>query len=233
MGPSLFTKTSSPIQLPESSSNGCKEYLIDTPARFDPPRLARYVRVEAYNDLKISVNDITIWGAHTPSVGRCPNDCSGHGSCGTGTSKPACSCSGGHTGSDCSVAPCLGGCGAHGSCMDGICECEQGVYGSACGHDAPCPNKCWGHGACERGRCVASSGYGGLDSRYMYLNTTSLVVETGPVGQQLLVAASSAHTSNAVPLLDLSVRPGRAAATATATAPTAPVSSRRLPFWHD
>lgn len=56
---SSFSKTSAPIQLPELETVGCKEYLIDTPAAFSPPRLARFVRLEAYNDWKISINDIT------------------------------------------------------------------------------------------------------------------------------------------------------------------------------
>ena len=98
----------------------------------------------------------------------CPYACSGHGYCVGGRE---CVCDDGFGGVACeAVDPqCAANCSAMGRCSHGVCQCESGVYGAACGQlRAPgaadptaCPFHCTGHGSCVLGTCVCDEGYAG------------------------------------------------------------------------
>lgn len=100
----------------------------------------------------------------------CPNQCSGHGTCGV---DEVCTCypgwgTGGNAGGDCSERFCphelawvdnprrdgdrhrYAECSNKGTCNreDGQCTCFDGYEGKGCGRQS-CPNDCSGHGTCE------------------------------------------------------------------------------------
>lgn len=101
-----------------------------------------------------------------------PNLCSGHGSCESSadgsTSARQCSCNAGWTGADCSLMTCpLGAawsdkargtddahapaeCSNRGACdrASGVCACDPGFEGQACGRRV-CPSNCENHGRCQ------------------------------------------------------------------------------------
>ena len=99
-----------------------------------------------------------------PVMSKCPNKCSGHGTCGAGDK---CTCYTGWTLQDCSGQACQSGtawvdkataantahaeaeCSNRGSCdyATGLCDCSDGFEGSAC-EKSKCPNACSGHGVC-------------------------------------------------------------------------------------
>ena len=99
------------------------------------------------------------------AVAKCPNECSGKGTCGE---NDLCSCFAGYTGLDCSGRKCLYGkawgdapsgneyahdyteCSGQGECdrKTGECKCNDGFTGDGCRYSA-CPNDCSGHGKCE------------------------------------------------------------------------------------
>lgn len=101
----------------------------------------------------------------TMGLARCPNDCSGKGSCGE---HDLCSCYPGYQALDCSERTCLSGrawgdvadgndqahdyteCSSNGVCdrKTGECTCNDGFTGDACRYTS-CPNGCSGHGTCE------------------------------------------------------------------------------------
>jgi len=98
---------------------------------------------------------------------RCPNGCSGHGTCGK---QNVCSCFNGWTGgaADCSARTCPSGlawadkayssdkahqeieCSNAGICdrASGTCKCVAGFTGNACQRSL-CPNGCSGRGTCS------------------------------------------------------------------------------------
>jgi hypothetical protein len=55
----------------------------------------------------------------------CPNECSGHGTCG----KLGCQCDAGYAGADCSTLTCKNNCTHQGDCIDGLCACYAGFAG--------------------------------------------------------------------------------------------------------
>ncbi|CAM9423706.1 unnamed protein product [Ectocarpus sp. 12 AP-2014] len=101
-----------------------------------------------------------------------PNLCSGHGSCESSkdgsTSARQCSCNTGWTGADCSLMLCPLGpawsdkakgtddahapaeCSNRGYCdrLEGVCVCDTGFEGQACGRRT-CPKNCMNHGRCQ------------------------------------------------------------------------------------
>jgi len=111
---------------------------------------------------------------------KCPNECSGKGTCGE---NDLCTCYAGYTGLDCSGRKCLYGkawgdapfadgyahdyveCSGQGECdrKTGECKCNDGFTGDGCRY-ATCPNDCNGHGTCEfitelaEGTATASAG---------------------------------------------------------------------------
>ena len=93
-------------------------------------------------------------------------DCGAHGTCSAGN----CFCSGGYTGTTCSVAPapvdpCASvSCGAHGTCRAGNCMCSGGYAGSTCAVAPPDPCasvSCGVNGMCDAGTCTCTNGYTG------------------------------------------------------------------------
>jgi len=107
----------------------------------------------------------TVTATATLVAARCPNDCSGKGSCGN---HDLCVCYPGYQALDCSERVCLFGrswgdiadgndqahdyseCSSNGLCdrKTGECTCNDGFTGDACRY-AACPNDCNGHGTCE------------------------------------------------------------------------------------
>ena len=100
----------------------------------------------------------------TAVLARCPNDCSGHGSC---SSHDKCQCWANWDGADCSLRKCAYGnawatfehdtdphyyaeCSNKGLCdrTSGLCKCFEGYTGRACERSV-CPNDCSGHGKCR------------------------------------------------------------------------------------
>ena len=100
---------------------------------------------------------------------QCPNQCSGHGSCGAGN---ACTCDAQYAfAADCSLMSCPKGtawadkasaantghsqqeCSNQGLCVraTGACACNPGFTGRACSRML-CPNMCSGHGVCQTTR---------------------------------------------------------------------------------
>jgi len=113
--------------------------------------------------------------AHSELSTVCDSGCSGHGTCGGGSS---CMCDSPWAGHDCSFflnaayrdaslveteasqSTCLGGCSERGRCIGGTCLCQRGYFGPACA-DAQCPNNCFSHGACSQGTCLCDSNWVG------------------------------------------------------------------------
>ena len=93
-------------------------------------------------------------------VDECPNDCSGHGLCGTGG---LCRCAPGFVGDDCGrPTSCSTNCSNHGLCVDDeVCECKPGWEGDDCAKPKPCPYDCSNHGICSNGKCLCDSSYKG------------------------------------------------------------------------
>jgi len=97
------------------------------------------------------------------AAAHCPNQCSGHGNCG---SFDKCDCWPNWQGADCSLRTCAYGnawavdhahdahyyaeCSNKGLCdrSTGLCECFDGYTGRACTRSV-CPNDCSGHGKCR------------------------------------------------------------------------------------
>jgi hypothetical protein len=121
-------------------------------------------------------------------VKSCPNECTGHGTCGV---EGNCSCHTSWTGDDCSTRyvvhgvllddgqdgvkcfPDWGGpdcntrlcpknCSKNGVCVAGQCACYAGWAGRLCQHPA-CENECYYHGECKQGVCECDVGYHGRD----------------------------------------------------------------------
>ena len=131
--------------------------------------------------------------AVVPSASRCPNGCSGHGSCGPicaggalcADGASGCTCDLGFGGADCSQVigdvGCPANCSGHGRCVDGRCECDKHFAGAACDQvhvPPPGPNAtgcdlgCSGHGLCAPPAnatagggftCECANGFGGRD----------------------------------------------------------------------
>jgi len=127
---------------------------------------------------------LIIAAATTMVSARCPNDCSGKGSCGE---HDLCTCYPGYQALDCSERTCLSGrawgdvadgndqahdyseCSSNGVCdrKTGECTCNDGFTGDACRY-AACPNGCSGHGTCEYISEIATDGsiqYGSVSDR--------------------------------------------------------------------
>jgi hypothetical protein len=105
----------------------------------------------------------------------CPNQCSGHGSCGA---NDACTCYGNWIDADCSQRRCAyssawvdapsatdtahwyAECSNKGICdrKTGQCKCFDGYEGKACKRST-CPNDCSGHGTCEYIQELSSAAY--------------------------------------------------------------------------
>lgn len=126
----------------------------------------------------------TVTATATLVAARCPNDCSGKGSCGN---HDLCVCYPGYQALDCSERVCLFGrswgdiadgndqahdyseCSSNGLCdrKTGECTCNDGFTGDACRY-AACPNDCSGHGTCEYISELAVDGsiqYGSVSDR--------------------------------------------------------------------
>jgi hypothetical protein len=146
-------------------------WLIDHVQDFQPNlRAARYVRVTAVNDFKISVIDIDIYGA-SASPDACFNACSGHGQCVSAGEEEGgslrCDCEVGFFGDDCSGVACgVANCSNRGTCVAGTCLCDPGNWGADCSQWGSCAAGCWGNGECVEGRCRCEDGFEGVDCRF-------------------------------------------------------------------
>lgn len=120
-----------------------------------------------------------------------PNLCSGHGSCESSadgsTAARQCSCNTGWTGADCSLMVCPSGpawsdkakgiddahapaeCSNRGYCdrSEGVCVCDSGFEGQACGRRT-CPKNCMNHGRCQSMAYFASVQDAGEGTVYAY-----------------------------------------------------------------
>lgn len=103
----------------------------------------------------------------------CPNQCSGHGTCGENNK---CLCYPGWNLGDCSRKTCPANaaneeCSGRGECdaKTGNCKCDAGYEGEACQRSS-CPNACSGHGSCEGPEdaryCKCDGGFSGADCTY-------------------------------------------------------------------
>ena len=101
----------------------------------------------------------------------CPNDCSGHGTCGE---AGVCSCEQEYESTDCSDRSCPSPtCSGHGTCSlaTGTCSCSTGYSGNSCltavAQPKTCPNDCTSalRGDCDEstGTCICEDGYQGID----------------------------------------------------------------------
>lgn len=111
---------------------------------------------------------------------KCPNLCSGHGTC---SKDDKCLCWNGYTGADCSLRTCAQGrswaldnanphayseCSNRGLCnrQSGECECFDGFEGAVCDR-VKCPNDCSGNGRCRLARDLPNYN---PDSSYLTAN---------------------------------------------------------------
>jgi len=123
----------------------------------------------------------------------CPNQCSGHGTCGK---ENRCTCYPGYGDADCSHRSCpyglniatgaLAECSGRGQCdaKNGDCKCDAGYEGEDCGRTS-CPGDCSGHGSCTgdvQRSCDCDYGYSGPDcsSRLCPKGDDPLSTETYP-----------------------------------------------------
>jgi len=107
---------------------------------------------------------------------RCPNYCSGHGTCvhqvsdwSGQTSTAQCNCAPGYAGTDCSAScPLL--CSGHGTCAmtngTAACTCATGYAGAGCNTTVVCQNDCSSHGTCIEGVCSCDTGFSGSDCSF-------------------------------------------------------------------
>ncbi len=111
---------------------------------------------------------------------ECPNGCSGHGDCDTGSGF--CECHPGFSGRECSVLTCLNNCNNRGVCDPLVagCVCGSDYSGVDCGFPVrpsygvhqqhysdpfivqACPLNCSGNGDCVNGVCMCASPFSGM-----------------------------------------------------------------------
>lgn len=98
------------------------------------------------------------------NVSKCPNACSGHGTCGR---FGICTCDHSWSGNDCSHENCPSSCSGNGVCWETSpgwfqCSCHPGYAGNDCSIPRlPCPEDCSGHGTCDEttGECKCIRGW--------------------------------------------------------------------------
>lgn len=141
--------------------------------------------------IRVATIAVATLAAKTRAQPCSPNLCSGHGSCESSadgsTSARQCSCNTGWTGADCSLMVCPYGlawsdkakgtddahasaeCSNRGHCdrVEGICVCDPGFEGQACGRRT-CPNNCGSHGKCQSMSYYASVQDAGEGTVYSY-----------------------------------------------------------------
>lgn len=129
------------------------------------------MRLRAASDMELQVV-LVVLGLSAVAEGRCPNECSGHGTCLADADQ--CLCNRPYSGSDCSLT-CPGTddtveCSGHGTCLWRIRECLCDVPYSADDCSRTCPGtrdgvECSGHGIClmSEGRCSCLKPYSGDD----------------------------------------------------------------------
>lgn len=136
--------------------------------------------------------------AHSDLSTACDSGCSGHGTCGVGSS---CMCDSPWAGHDCSFflnaayrdaslveaeasqSTCLGGCSERGRCIGGTCVCQRGYFGPACA-DAQCPNNCFSHGSCSQGTCLCNSNWVGRQCEMKAASNTRFLQDSGSTAFQ-------------------------------------------------